>query len=182
MKFLFLLVIPAEIIASIWLGKLVGGWMLLLWFVIAFFVGRQLMRGAGQVLTPQMQRAQQGMAPDVNDAFLAGLSQALAGILFIIPGVVTDILGTLLLLPPIQKVVGKQMQAAFAQRGANFFMAGGGFGGMGGMPQGGFGQSPFGQNPFGQQQSPFGRHSDVFEGEAREVNPEPPKRIEDKNN
>jgi UPF0716 protein FxsA len=177
MKALLILALPvAEIIATIWFGKLVGGWMLLLWVVMMFFVGRQIMRGASKELIPQMQQSQQGKAPDLNANFLAAVCQSLAGMLFIIPGIVTDALAILLLLPPVQKLVGGQMQTALAARGGNFMMMGG-LGGLGGMPgqgQSPFGQSPFGQNPFGQ--SPFGRspfdQSDVFDGEAKEVKEE----------
>ena len=47
-----------DVVLSIWVGKQVGGWMLLLWFVMAFFVGRQIMKGASKELTPQLQQAQ----------------------------------------------------------------------------------------------------------------------------
>lgn len=172
MKVLLILALPvAEIIGTIWFAKMVGGWMLLLWFVMMFFVGRQIMRGASKELMPQMQQSQMGKAPDLNEGFLAAVCQSLAGILFIIPGIVTDALAVLLLLPPVQKKMGGQMQAAMVARGGNFMMMGG-MGNMGGM--GGQGQSPFGQSPFGQ--SPFGRspfdQSQVFDGEAREVKPE----------
>ncbi|PTQ90615.1 FxsA family protein [Agitococcus lubricus] len=175
MKLLLVLILPiAEIVATVWYAKLVGGWMLLLWLVIAFFVGRQIMRGAAKELSPQIQQNQQGKAPDINQGFLSAICQAFAGILFIIPGIVTDALAVLLLLPPVQKRLEGQMQSAIQARGAGFMM-----GGMGGFGQ----QSPFGQSPFGQ--SPFGRspfdQSQVFDGEAREVHPDEAKpRLEKK--
>lgn len=172
MKALLLLAIPvAEILFSIWLGKQIGGWMLFLWFVIAFFVGRQLMRSATTVLMPQMAGLQTGGPQTVSADLLAALCTALAGFLFIVPGVITDALGVLLLLPPLQQAMRGHVEASLRQRGQAFSM------------MGGFGQSPFGaQSPFGQS-APFGRppfgqdNSQVFDGEAREVNPEPPKRL-----
>lgn len=170
MKGLLLLAIPvAEIILSIWLGKKIGGWMLLLWFVMAFFVGRQLMRSSTQVLVPQMAKMQSGQSPEMSADLLAAMCTALAGFLFIVPGVITDGIGLLLLLPPVQALLRGQLSAALKGRGQGFMMMGG-FGGA---------QSPFGgPSPFGQggplgQGSPFGHdHSQVFDGEAREVKPE----------
>lgn len=169
MKGLLLLAIPvAEIILSIWLGSKIGGWMLLLWFVMAFFVGRQLMRGATQVLMPQMAKMQSGQTADMSSDLLAAVCTALAGFLFILPGVITDGMGLLLLLPPVQALMRGQLSAAMKGRGQGFMM----MGGFGGQPPFG-GQSPFGQGgPFGQG-SPFGQdNSQVFDGEAREVKPD----------
>ncbi len=153
----FLLVIGfliADISASIWFGKMVGGWMLLLWFVMALIVGRYIMKGASKELIPQLQ---QGTNVDPNASFLAALCQALAGFLLIFPSVLTDVLAILLLLPPVQRALQGKMQQAFASRGANLMMMGG-FGG----------QSPF---SFGQSGNDRG---EVFDGEAKEIKPVPP--------
>lgn len=152
----------ADIVLSIWVGKQVGGWMLLLWFVMAFIVGRQIMKGASKELTPQLQQAQMGGAVDPNANFLAAICQALAGFLLILPSVLTDLMAVLLLLPPVQKALQGKMQQAFAARGANLMMMGG-FGRAGQSP---FGQqSPFGNNPFAK--------GGVFDGEATEVKAKP---------
>lgn len=174
MKALILLALPfAEIYLTFFIvGKLVGGWMLLLWFVMAFMVGRQIMRGATKVIVPQMQQAQMGQTPDIGNDVLAAFCQALAGFLFIFPGVLTDIFAVFLLLPPIQKLFYKQMQSALNARSSRFMSMG-----MGGAF--GQGQSPFGRSPF--DRSPFD-HSTIVEGEARDISPTetatPLKRIE----
>ncbi len=164
MSFLLLIgFIVAEVMASIWFGKIVGGWMLLLWFVMAIFVGRQIMKGASKELAPQLIQAQQGQAIDPSANFLAAVCQGLAGVLFIVPGLLSDVVAVFFLLPPIQKALQAKMTQAFEKRGNNF-MTMGAFGGMG--------KSPFGkQSPFAQQ-NPFG-NGDVFEGEATEIEPEP---------
>jgi UPF0716 protein FxsA len=174
MKALLLLAFPfAEIYLTFFVvGKAVGGWMLLLWFVMAFMVGRQLMRGATKVIMPQMQQVQQGQSPDMDGQLLAAFCQALAGFLFILPGVLTDGLAVLLLLPPIQKLFQRQMHMAFAARSSSFMM-------MGGFGQG---RSPFGQSPFAR--SPFDS-SNVIDGEAKDITPQDvtdiePKRLEKK--
>ena len=106
MSFLLLVgFIVADIMVSMWFGRVVGGWMLLLWFVMAFFLGRQIMRGATKELAPQLQQAQQGQTLDPNTNFLAAMCQALAGFLFILPSMLTDVVAVLLLLPPVQKVL-----------------------------------------------------------------------------
>ena len=168
MSFLLLVgFIIADVMASIWFGKMVGGWMLLLWFVMAFFVGRQIMRGATKELAPHLQQAQQGQTLDPNTNFLAAICQALAGFLFILPSVLTDVIAILLLLPPVQKALQGKMTQAFQKRGSNFMM----MGGLGGM-----GQSPFGQpSPFSQE-NPFGR-GQVFDGEATDLTPTTAKQI-----
>lgn len=163
MAFLLLIgFLIADIVLSIWVGKQVGGWMLLLWFVMAFFVGRQIMKGASKELAPQLQQAQMGGTVDPNANFLTAICQALAGILLILPSILTDVMAVLLLLPPVQKSLQGKMQQAFAARGANLMMMGG-FGRAGQSP---FGQqSPFGNNPFSK--------GEVFDGQATEVKPEP---------
>jgi UPF0716 protein FxsA len=158
MAFLLLIgFLIADIVLSIWVGKQVGGWMLLLWFVMAFFVGRQIMKGASKELTPQLQQAQMGGTVDPNANFLTAICQALAGFLFILPSVLTDVMAVLLLLPPVQKGLQGKMQQAFASRGANL------------MKMGGFGRT--GQSPFGN--NPFSNKGEVFDGQATEVKPEP---------
>jgi UPF0716 protein FxsA len=93
-----LVLLVAEVMASIWFGKMVGGWMLLLWFVMAILVGRQIMKGASKELAPQLIQAQQGQAIDPSANFLAAVCQGLAGVLFIVPGVLSDGSGMLPLL------------------------------------------------------------------------------------
>lgn len=174
MKALLLLAFPfAEIYLTFFvMGKAVGGWMLLLWFVMAFMVGRQIMRGATKVIMPQMQQVQQGQSPQMDGQLLAAACQALAGFLLVFPGVLSDGLAVLLLLPPIQKLFQLQMHTAFAARSSSFMM-------MGGLGQG---QSPFEPSPFGR--SPF-ESSNVFDGEAKDITPQDvtdiePKRLEKK--
>ena len=174
MKALLLLAFPfAEIYLTFFvMGKAVGGWMLLLWFVMALIVGRQIMRGATKVIMPQMQQVQQGQSPQMDGQLLAAACQALAGFLLVFPGVLSDGLAVLLLLPPIQKLFQLQMHTAFAARSSSFMM-------MGGLGQG---QSPFEPSPFGR--SPF-ESSNVFDGEAKDITPQDvtdiePKRLEKK--
>lgn len=169
MSFLFvILFVIADVMVSIWFGKVVGGWMLLLWFVIAIVLGRQIMKGATKVLMPQFKDAQQGQNIDPNTDFLAALCQALAGFLFIIPSVMTDAIAVLLLLPPVQKALQGKMQTAFAARGSSFMK-------MGGMGRFGQGQSPF------EQPSPFDganhHQGQVIDGEAVEVEPQVKMRV-----
>ncbi len=160
----FLLVVGfliADISASIWFGKMVGGWMLLLWFVMALIVGRYIMKGASKELIPQLQ---QGTNVDPNASFLAALCQALAGFLLIFPSVLTDVLAILLLLPPVQRALQGKMTQAFEKRGAKFY------------DHGRFWR--YGDNPL-LVSSHFLRNktllamADVFEGEAKEIEPEP---------
>ena len=102
---------------------------------------------------------------------IKSVAMAAAGILLLIPGVLSDLLALLVILPPVQKKL-KDFANNYVMNNQQKMMEmmakqmGGGqnpFGGAGGMG----GQNPFGgaggmnnQNPFGQQQqNPFG---DVF--------------------
>ena len=121
MSFLLIIgFIVADVYASVQMGKAVGGWMLLLWFVMAFFVGRSIMRNAAKDITPQLQAAQTGANLESNKQFFAAIFQSLAGILLILPSVLTDLVAVLLLLPPIQKMLQGGLQKAFAARGNKF--------------------------------------------------------------
>ena len=117
---------------------------------------------------------------------------AVAGILLLIPGVISDLLALLVVLPPVQKILKdkantyvmnnqqKMMEMMAKQMGG----AGGQnpFGGMGGQnPFGGSmgNQNPFGdindragQNPFNNQQNPFGnafKQHTTIDGTAKNI-------------
>jgi len=188
-----LLLPPLEILTWIWASHYVGGWTIFWWTVIAFFLGLSLMRRSLASVMPQLRGGQ--IAPDGDAA--GALTYALAGLLLAIPGLLTDVLALLLLLPPVQylvrrglgQYVAQRQEAMMAQmqRQGFFTFDSDGFG-----PQGGFGtQGGFGgmHDVFGQGNSPFAddfrhegsRHDGtVIDGEAREVPTEPAKRIESK--
>lgn len=78
------------------------GWWLLFYLVVIGYLGLQLIRGEKLLLTAKMM---QSMAAGGNPVktMLSSARNMVAGILFIIPGVITDIIGVILLLVPVSK-------------------------------------------------------------------------------
>jgi len=159
------------------LAQFMSGWWVFMWFIVAAVIGISLVRKGMASLNPMAQQMKAGgmMNPAMRppeSTMIKSIAMAVAGILLLIPGVLSDLLALLVVLPPVQKKLKdvannyvmnnqqKMMEMMAKQMGGQM---GGGqnpFGGMGG-------QNPFGgaggmnnQNPFGQQQqNPFG---DVF--------------------
>ncbi|MGM8898487.1 MULTISPECIES: FxsA family protein [unclassified Psychrobacter] len=158
------------------LAQFMSGWLVFMWFIVAAVIGISLIRKGMSALNPMAQQMKAGgmMNPAMRpqeSTMLKSVAMAAAGILLLIPGIISDVLALLVVLPPVQKKLKdvannyvmnnqqKMMEMMAKQMGGQM----GGqnpFGGMGG-------QNPFGgaggmgsQNPFGQQQqNPFG---DVF--------------------
>ncbi|NNP72177.1 FxsA protein [Acinetobacter defluvii] len=161
-----------EIFVWIGVGDLVGSmWYVFFWFVIAFFIGLNLVRANATGLMPQMQQMQMGQM-NTDPQLANNLPKILAGILLIIPGLITDILAVLILIPPVQQAFKNAMMKTMMKRQQAMMekMMGGMMGNMG---------ADNAQNPFAdlmrqmqnQQGSPF-QDSSVIDGEAREVEPE----------
>lgn len=163
-----------EIFVWIGVGDLVGSmWYVFFWFIAAFFIGLNMMRANSIGLMPQMQQMQQGhMSADPNLA--NSLPKIIAGLLLAVPGLITDIIGLLILIPPVQQAFKAVMMKTMMKRQQAMMekMMGGMMGDMGGAQ---------GQNPFAEmmrqmqdmqnQQSGRG-DSTIIDGEAREVKPE----------
>ena len=170
------------------LAQFMSGWWVFMWFIIAAVIGISLIRKGMAALNPMAQQMKAGgmMNPAMRpqeSTMIKSVAVAAAGLLLLIPGVLSDLLALLVILPPVQKklkdfannyVMNNQQKMiemmAKQMGGQNPF---GGAGGMGG-------QNPFGgaggmnnQNPFGQQQqNPFGnvfkQHTTV-DGTAKNI-------------
>ncbi|WP_201554997.1 FxsA family protein [Psychrobacter sp. 72-O-c] len=157
------------------IAQFVSGWWVFIWFIIAAVIGISFIRKGMAALNPMAQQMKAGgmtnpSARPQESTMIKSVAMAAAGILLLIPGVISDLLALLVVLPPVQKKLKdiannyvmnnqqKMMEMMAKQMGGQ-----NPFGGAGGMG----GQNPFGgtgdmgsQNPFGKQQkSPFG---DVF--------------------
>lgn len=154
------------------LAQFMSGWWVFMWFIIAAVIGISLIRKGMAALNPMAQQMKAGgmMNPAMRpqeSTMIKSVAVAAAGLLLLIPGVLSDLLALLVILPPVQKKLKdfannyvmnnqqKMMEMMAKQMGGQ-----NPFGGAGGMG----GQNPFGgaggmnnQNPFGQQQqNPFG--------------------------
>ncbi|OTG61583.1 FxsA protein [Acinetobacter sp. ANC 3903] len=175
---LFLIVLVGlilEVFVWIGVGDLVGSmWYVFFWFVAAFFIGMNLIRKYSAGVMPQMQQMQMGqMAGD--PALTNNLPKILAGFFLLIPGLITDVLALLILIPGVQNAFKNVMMKTMAKRQQAMMdkMMGGMMGNMNGM-----GGDAQGQNPFADlmrqmqdmQQGGSQRHdSSIIDGEAREV-------------
>ncbi|WP_230656049.1 FxsA family protein [Psychrobacter sp. I-STPA10] len=148
------------------IAQYISGWWVFAWFVVAAIIGVTLLRRGIATLNPMAQQMKAGgmMNPAMRppeDTLIKSVAMAVAGFLLLIPGILSDILALLVILPPVQKKL-KEMANNYVMNNQQKMMEmmakqmGGQnpFGGMGGM--GGNAQNPFGDsNPFGGQ-NPFG--------------------------
>lgn len=163
------------------IAQFVSGWWVFLWFGVAFFVGLTLIKKCAGTLNPMAQQMKGGVIPNPanmpsENTITKSVAMGLAGILFLLPGILSDVVGLLLLVPTIQKKLtdagkkyamnnqAKMMELMAKQMGGNSP-----FGNMGGSPfEGMGGNSPFGHGTFGAG-SPFSRGTTV-DGDAKPVN------------
>ena len=121
------------------------GWWLLFYLVVIGYLGLQLIRGEKLLLTAKMM---QSMAAGGNPVktMLGSARNMVAGILFIIPGVITDIIGVILLLVPVSKQNPNPTTEQYEQAS----------------------QQPY-QQPYQQKPEPRAANDDVIEGEFVEI-------------
>jgi UPF0716 protein FxsA len=177
---LFLIILASlilEVFVWIGVGDLVGSmWYVFFWFIAAFFIGMNLIRKYAAGLMPQMQQMQMGqMSADPN--LTSNLPKILAGFFLLIPGLVSDVLALLILIPPVQNAFKAAMMKMMMKRQQAMMekMMGGMMGDMGGMG-GAQGQNPFAdmmrQMQEMQNQQAGRGDSTIIDGEAREVTPD----------
>lgn len=175
------------------IAQFVSGWWVFLWFVVAGFIGAALIKKGISTLKPMAGQAQAAMLnpalrPNENTVVKA-IAFAIAGILLVLPGILSDIVALVVLLPAVQNRF-KAFAKDYATKNPEKLMQmmankmGGidpsKMGGLGGMSGGMGGANPFGgQNPFGNMggQNPFGgfgttnsKFGTTVDGQAKTVN------------
>lgn len=104
----------AEILALWGIASLVGWGWAILGLVAGVPIGLALMRNAGASASQMMRHAQDD--PDKASAIAgSSLGQFIAGVLFLIPGYVSDALGIALLIPPVRMLVGRRLSRSMGQ-------------------------------------------------------------------
>ncbi len=113
--FLLFTVVPlVELAILVWIGGQTAWWVPILMVIGTGILGATLARWQGwQVLRRIREDAAAGRVP--ADALIDGFLILLAGILLVTPGVLTDIVGVALLIPPVRAVV-KRAAAAWIKR------------------------------------------------------------------
>ena len=101
---LLLAAVLAEIAAFIWLASQIGLLATLVWVVAAIIAGVLLLRSMGTNIAATLQAAlASGRNPGIDVAENALL--ALAAILFILPGILSDLVALFLLPRPIRRII-----------------------------------------------------------------------------
>jgi UPF0716 protein FxsA len=178
---------------AVWIGvaQFISGWWIFLWTVMALFIGLNIIRSSLAGVMPQMQQMQQTMQVDATPQMTRAFGMALAGFLLVLPGLISDLIAAVVMIPAVQTRVQATLMKVFAQRQQAMMnemmknmQGGAGMGGMGGMGGMQGGQLPpemmeelmrammSGQaGGFGAPQGQ-GRRGDIIEGEARQVQPD----------
>ena len=109
MRLLLLFILLAFPIAEIWLLIDLAeayGWWLALYLVLVTYLGWRLIQEEKQLLVGRMMQTLM-QSPSPNLSILGGIKNLLAGVLLVIPGVMTDLIAVLLLLIPTTKPLKK---------------------------------------------------------------------------
>ena len=165
----------AEVLVWIAVGDLVGSmWYVFFWFVLAFMLGLNLLRSSTAHIMPQLQQMQMTGQIGADPAVSKKLALAMSGFLLTLPGLITDVLALLVLIPAVQTALRNGLMKTMAKRQQAMMEKM-----MGGIAGG----DATGQNPFAdmmrqmqemQQQQSGGQYRDstIIDGEAREVKPD----------
>ena len=141
---LFILVPIIEISLFIQVGGVLGLWPTIAIVLITAIAGASLVRSQGLMTLLSVQnKMQQGELP--AQEIVEGVMLAVAGVLLLTPGFMTDFLGMLVLLPKPRAILAKKLMQRVSLRA----MGGSGFNGQFGS---GFGA---GGNPFGDDENTF---------------------------
>ncbi|ART81137.1 FxsA protein [Oceanisphaera avium] len=90
-----------EIFVFIEVGAALGTWSTIALILLSAIVGLSLVRIQGFYTLMEVQRKISAGEPPAKEV-LAGIMLALSGVLLVLPGFVSDILGLVLLLPPVR--------------------------------------------------------------------------------
>ncbi|MFF0012515.1 FxsA family membrane protein [Streptomyces sp. NPDC005374] len=112
--------VAAWLVLEIWLLTVVAGaasgFSVFLLLVAGFVLGSVVIKRAGRRAFQNLNEAlQRGGAPSGSGSGGNGLMM-LGGLLLMIPGLVSDALGLLLLIPPVQKAVGRYAERTFDRK------------------------------------------------------------------
>ena len=137
MRLLLFLLFPAlELYLLVKVGGVIGALNMVLWVFVSAVIGLWATRLQGQNAMHKV-RAELAEGRVPQNSFMDGVLLFFGGILLILPGLVTDAVGLLLLVPPFRRfaavVVSRYLvtQQAKGQSSRVFIFRGGSFGGPG---------------------------------------------------
>lgn len=175
----FILIPAVELYLLISVGTHFGPMPTFALIVATGILGAALVKQQGLGLVKKInEEASQGRLP--AQQLLEGLVLLFAGALLLTPGLLTDTVGFLALVPPLRAWGAKRLsERVVVGAGQTFNFPGAGFGGFGNMGGGGFGASPFdvpGGPGAGSRRPPEG---DIIDVDARTVEDSEPARPAD---
>ena len=143
--FLLFAIIPVvEIAILIKIGGIIGAFYTVAIVIGTAIIGAYLVRLQGVSIMLRFQNnLQQGIFP--AEEMIDGAMALVAGAVLLTPGLITDIIGFTLLLPPTRKIIKGSVKKFIKSRAVSFTHAGPG-GPHGGGPHAG---GPFGRGPHG---------------------------------
>jgi UPF0716 protein FxsA len=112
---LFTLVPLAEIYLLVQLGALMGVWPTIALVCVTGFLGAALARREGRRALARYQEAL-AKAQLPEEGIVSGLLILVGGVLLIAPGVLTDLTGLALMIPPVRRGVAKRINARLQKR------------------------------------------------------------------
>lgn len=158
--FLIFIAVPLiEIAIFIEVGGAIGVWPTVAIVLLTALVGATLLRVQGLATWRRAEEAMRRGEPPVAE-MLDGVFLIAAALLMVTPGLFTDCIGFLLLIPPIRRAIGRFAARRIAAS-SRFTVYRSGMGMGPGMDPGGFG--PGGRGPAPSRRGP------VIEGEAEEI-------------
>lgn len=179
--FLFLIFPALELYLLVKVGGMIGALNMVLWVFASAIIGITAVRAQGQEAMFKVRSdLSEGKVP--QNTFLDGLLMFLGGVLLILPGLISDAIGLLLLIPFVRRMVSSSLGGYFATRAPQggrasriiFFSSG-----PGGSGLGGFGQRPGAPGSY-QTRQPFEpddrepRQATIIESTAIDITPEEP--------
>ncbi len=112
---LFTLVPFIELYLLIQIGEVVGAWYTLLFVIGMGVLGAWLAKSQGRkVLTEWTNAMSQGRMPE--EGVLGGVLIFVGGLLLITPGVITDFVGLLILVPFTRRLVARRVRSYFERK------------------------------------------------------------------
>lgn len=106
MRFVFMLLPWLELLTLIQLGVETSALTALAWVFATLFLGLVLLKRQGRGIFEQMSTMQQGQVVG-PELFLDEMALGLAGLLLMVPGLITDILAVLVLIGPLRRRVAR---------------------------------------------------------------------------
>ncbi|MER6137538.1 FxsA family membrane protein [Streptomyces sp. NPDC001815] len=116
--------IAAWLVLEIWLLMVVAGaasglavfLLLVAGFVLGSVVIKRAGRRAFRALSETLQQQQGGVLPEGRTNSEGNGLMMLGGLLLMLPGLISDALGLLLLVPPVQKALGRYAERTFERK------------------------------------------------------------------